>query len=139
LSDTDIAFTPSTGVPAITPSISDAGPASPAFTVSDVVNYENSQYCPSCLGGQNGAAGYSSSTTTSMVSAEFITYKDLLLRDDTLTLNLPDDTLLCFVQYSGSFQQGNPTGATTTFPYAMEVYDAHTGNLLVWGTNTSLK
>lgn len=147
VSDSDIAMSPSVGMPAIQPTNPTSAPSTPAFTLTDVTNYYQQLYPQSTAQGY-GAAGYQSTVSTSLVKAEFLTKKDLDAKG-SFEINLPDDTLLCFVQYSGSFllrtYQVNEPGTTistqapSTAPYALEVYDAHTGNVVLWGTSSSLK
>lgn len=134
-SDSDAFVTRTTGMPAIEPTIKDTGSAGPAFTPADVVKYRSTK-------GAKNVSGYSSSVPVSIVKIEFLTLKELKARDPYMTINLPDDTLLCYVQYRGSFEFENrakPAMSSNNVPYAVEVFDARTGNLLVTGLNNSLK
>ncbi len=128
-----------TGGPAIQPTIRDMGPNTPAFTEEDVVRYYNGTHPANS--NTYGAGGYSSSVPTSIVKIEFLTERDLAARKPNHDGGgIPDDTLLCYVQYSGSFlQTGPPYTPSSVWPYAMDVYDAHTGNLMMSGTDSSIR
>lgn len=47
------------------------------------------------------------------------------------TLGVPDGTLVCMVEFHGTFLAPGPEGKTGTFQNGAEVFDAQTGNLLL--------
>jgi len=47
------------------------------------------------------------------------------------TLGVPDGTLVCVVEFHGTFLVPGPAGKTGTFQNGAEVFDAQTGNLLL--------
>jgi len=118
--------TQQTGAPAIQPHILGAGPTSPAFTAEDVRQYaarETEGFGPIQT---RGAA-------PKILKVEFLTAAELRKAiSKPLNLTTPDDTLLCYVQYSGDFFVHGPNGLPPTrYQRAAQVFDAHTGNLLM--------
>jgi len=53
-------------------------------------------------------------------------------------IQAPDTEPLCLVVMSGKFAFSGPPGRTQTFPFAIEVFDARTGNLLQSGGSSQL-
>ena len=51
----------------------------------------------------------------------------------TTSTGLPDDALVCYVELRGALTFAAAPGVTLTFQRGYEVFDAHTGNLLMWG------
>jgi len=140
-SDTDLTTMRPTGVPAIKPTIPGAGPTTPAFTVADVTAYHTTYHTVADISGYYGVGDYASSVLPRIVKVEFLTEKALRARIPDST-GLPDDTLLCYVQYSGSFVLVPPPGVqrpVSIWPYAIEVFDAHTGNRMIAGLAPTLR
>ena len=46
---------------------------------------------------------------------------------------LPDQTLLYYVDLHGTFTFAGPDNISATYLHGYEVFDAHTGNLVMWG------
>ncbi|MGB8347237.1 MAG: hypothetical protein WCD86_20285 [Ktedonobacteraceae bacterium] len=123
------------GVPAIVPSHNvGTNTMIPAFTVSDVKSYISKNGFP------GGPTVKGSSPT--VLKVLFITAKQasILMRgEDT---GRPDNALVCYVLLKGPFDTSSisvPSNAQQT-PTAHKpvllgemLFDAHTGNLLVWG------
>jgi|GEM_PF-6663806 len=127
------------GIPAIEPSVLNAKPDAAAFTEMDVHRFHK-------LGGALGAGLFPSLVPTKIEKIEFVTVQALQSRDSMLLqmvddLGLPDNTLLCVVQYSGSFIERTLPGsrAHPTRPYAMVLFDAHNGNMYMSNTLDALK
>jgi hypothetical protein len=120
---------PVPGVPAIQPTILDAGPDTPAFTAADVQRY----HAATNLNGNFGMRAAATGQVT-LDKITFLEEKELLLLHPDLELSDPGNRLLCYIEYSGTFQVSGPPGTTVNeLHHAQEVYDAHTGNLLVSG------
>ena len=137
LADSDIAWTVETGIPAITPT-------NGGISSSDVEQYHYLRY-PATVEPSNptadlfGAAGYSSNVPTRILSIRRLTASQITERDNTLQFNLPGTTPLYFAEYSGEFAQRVPFGvAPLTYPIAFEIFDATTGNLMMWGISPTL-
>lgn len=114
-------FTAPSGIPAITPTIANAGPSTPAFTTQDATTY--------VTGHDVGAKVHATGAVT-VVKVSFLLNRDSGTLFGT-KLPLADDRLLCVVQVSGTVTVGVPGGgASATLPGAYEVFDAHTGNQL---------
>ena len=106
----------------------------PAFTASDVIAYLN----------KDNGAGFTGPLAPGahlkIVTIQFVTAKQAFTLTKGESIGRPDDYLVCYVKIQGPFQTTNmmlppeakaiPTVATN---YA--VFDGHTGNLLVYGTN----
>lgn len=117
------------GSPAIQPHLAQAG-SGPAFTQDDVIAYLN----------QSGffAGPVVSGAHLKILTVQFVTAKrasELMYGE---SVGRPDDALVCYVKVEGPFLLINvsvPRGtkAVTTAKYGDAVFDAHTGNLLVWG------
>lgn len=119
-----------TGSPAIHPTIMGAGANEPAFTKEDVVAYSNRTNI-------QGIWGYPSSVRPSIVKIEFLTDKEVRQRIASYSANLPDDKLLCYVRYRGSFLLPQPPQLGSSIPceYAFEIFDAYTGNRIAYGVD----
>lgn len=117
------------GVPAITPS----QPGIPAFTIDDVKHYLASH---SFEGGPTvDRSSYSIDTI------QFLKAKQASVLMQGEVVGLPDDALVCYTVLRGPFilqnvrmPPGEPIPATPIASRGVEVFDARTGNLLVWGT-----
>lgn len=117
------------GDPAITPRFSQTG-TGPAFTQDDVVAYLNT----------NGffAGPVVSGAHLKILTIQFVTSKQASDLMSGESVGRPDDAIVCYVKVQGPFLLTNvpvPHGAKaqTTAEYGDAVFDAHTGNLLVWG------
>jgi hypothetical protein len=118
------------GVPAITPHVSSDNVAGAAFSQQDVTNFINAHGFP--------AGKPTDGTPLKATSIQFITAKQAsdLMKGESI--GRPDDALVCYVKLQGPFSLGAvsvPPGVTTTgnAPSGKMVFDATTGNLLVWG------
>ena len=113
-----------TGRPAIPPRQVGTGPTTPAFTAADVKQYHQVHA---------GLDSCPSSRPVTIVTIQFVTEKELRSQLASASTGLPDDALLCLVVYNGEFLLQGPPGsnASVTYPRAAEVFDAHTGNLLM--------
>jgi hypothetical protein len=120
------------GNPAIQPHLSQNG-AGPAFTQDNVVAFFQKYgfYAGSVVAGAH----------LQILTIQFVTAKrssQLMVGE---SVGRPDDTLVCFVKVEGPFLISNVRGGPhranakvpTTAKYGDAVFDAHTGNLLVWG------
>jgi hypothetical protein len=113
------------GIPAIAPTIANAGPDQPAFTEVDVRRYD-AAHSP------RGFAERAEALTPVLIQRiRFLTVDQLRPRLGG-DLGLPGTTLLCYVEYSGTFHLIHPPGmgGPIISHGAAEVFDAHTGNLL---------
>ena len=106
-----------------------AGPNEPAYSEADVrkfiARYTNGF---GKVGVESGVA--------EITDIEFLTIAALQQRmADSLNLQMGEQTLICYVEYSGNFSvYGPPTingpNAPIPFNHVGQVYDAHTGNPL---------
>lgn len=111
-----------TGSPAIRPRTTLT--TGPAFTESDVQQYVTKTGMP-----HNLASG----SSFAIMSVTFMTSREVVARLQGEATGLPDTTLLCFVELQGTFVFAGPQGTTGAFQHGYEVFDAHTGNILMWG------
>lgn len=110
------------GVPDIRPN----RPADdPSFTTSDVVSYVATRPLAQTTS--------SSILGPSAVTVQFLTSQVVSSRLAGEPTGLPSNTLLCFVEVHGTFVFLGPSGLTPSFHTGYEVFDARTGNLLMWG------
>lgn len=110
------------GVPAIT----SRNNCTPSFTVQDVVDYERAHPFSNHRMTPVG--------TPKLTKVLFITSAEASKRLGNEWIGLPDDALVCFVELSGTYQFSPPMGPTSEHTGTMhQVFDAHTGNLLVSG------
>ncbi len=119
---------PSRGVPAITPTRH----GTPAFTAADVRRYY--------LIHSFSAGPTVSGAPPTIVSIRFITTKDAQALMGGEPIGLPDNAMVCYVELRGPFYPkyvSVPPGQTlpATFDAGVEVFDAQTGNLLLWGVS----
>lgn len=112
------------GSPAIPARTINAGPTIPAFTVTDVAQYVSTHPMPRDI---------ASGAKSTIVGIAFLTSQQVtvLLRGEST--GLPDDALLCYVELHGTFVFPGPAGVTATYLRGYEVFDAHTGNILMAG------
>lgn len=128
------------GSPAIQPSIKDAAPNQAAFTEADVVRYAEVYQAQLNSQGQHGIWGYPSDTPVKIAKVEFLTLSDLKKRHPYIEPNVPADTLLCYIQYTGTFKQENErAGTPIQRTIAFEVLNAQTGNRLAYGLDIQLR
>ena len=123
--DDNVGTTRLTGVPAIQPAILDAAPNLPAFTEEDVRKFASRQ---------TGGFGHIrvEGQAPSIDKIQFLTPSALrALTVEASDLNVDDVALLCYVVYSGDFIVQGPAGLEPVrYKHAMQVFDAHSGNLL---------
>ena len=100
-----------------------AAPAANAqITEEQVRNYVTSHRLP-----------HADATNVSIVSTRLLTHQEVRSLLHSANLGLPDNQQLWLVVMSGKFAFSGPPGANPTFPFAVEVFDARTGNLLQAG------
>lgn len=110
------------GVPAIKPHTS----GTPAFTTTDVAQYIASQSLLRTTSGQS----------PKVIKSEFITAQEASTLLQGEYIGRPDNALVCYVELQGPFHTVGPLppGATNpTLSTGYEVFDASTGNLLMYG------
>jgi hypothetical protein len=108
---------PPSGRPAISP------PPNAQITETQVRSYVLSHRVPRAL----------QATNMAIVSISFINSQQVRSLLHSPNLGIPDQEPMCLVILSGTFVFPGPPGTTPTFPIAIEVYDARTGNLLQSG------
>ncbi|HZU69219.1 MAG TPA: hypothetical protein VFA09_18225 [Ktedonobacteraceae bacterium] len=120
------------GDPAIHPHLAQNG-SGPAFTQDDVIAFFNT----------NGffAGPVVPGAHLKILTIQFVTARQAsqLMRGESV--GRPDNALVCYVKVQGPFLLTNIRGAPprpnvkapTTAEYGDAVFDAHTGNLLIWG------
>jgi hypothetical protein len=112
------------GLPAITPRNTAVGASTPTFTTDDVVQYVHAHPMPDAsLSGPKPV----------ITRIAFLTSREVSTRLKGESTGVPDDTLLCYVELSGTFTFSGSSGVTVTYHTGVEVFDAHTGNLLITG------
>jgi hypothetical protein len=104
------------------------GPDVATFTEEDVVRYAET------YGDVGLVADIDPVNAPTISKIEFITARELGIRDPGSSINQPDDALLCYVELAGSFAlPGSPHGgAQGDCKRAYVVFHAHTGNMLMW-------
>jgi hypothetical protein len=113
---------PATGDPAITPTIPNAGPTTPAFSAQDATTFVVAH--PPATGRVR---------TTGAVTVTNVTFETNQSMANTLHENIrvEPERLLCVVQMSGAFTLTGPPGTgASQWTVAYEFFDAHTGNYL---------
>lgn len=112
---------PSIGLTGITPRNPNAGPATPAYTAQDAIDYVSTHSFVATKADSTGPI--------TIVGVQFLTTSQL---QSQLGVDLPyaPDRLLCVVEIAGTFSVYGPTGAPTKSTRAYEFFDAHTGNYL---------
>ena len=116
---------PSRGAPAITPRIKGV----PAFTAGDVgLYYQNHSF---------SAGPTVSGAPPTIVSVRFITSQEAQVLMGGESVGLPGNALVCYVELRGPFYPklvSVPPGQElpTTVDTGIEVFDAQTGNILLW-------
>ncbi len=116
------------GAPAIVPHLDarSTGPTStaPAFSTADVVQYVKTHPI---------WRNIASCATPTAVRVEFLTSQQVTSLLSGESTGMPDGALLCYVQMRGTFTFAGSSGKTVTYHTGYEVFDAHTGNLLMAG------
>lgn len=111
-----------------TPAIAPHSTGTPAFSSSDVRQYVVTHQFS---GGPTVAQ-----SSPSIVKLEFISSKQASQQLDGTSPGLPDNALVCFVVIKGPFlltADSQPSRLRVpTVNTGIEVFDAHTGNQLVW-------
>jgi len=107
---------PATGRTAIT------APANAQITDAQVRDFVMSHHVPRAR-----------ATNVAIVSTSFISSEHVRTLLHSAKLGVPDQEPMCLVVMSGEFVFSGPPGQTLTFPIAVEVFDARTGNLLQYG------
>ena len=120
------------GMPAISPTLSQDNPNAPSFTKADVQAYITAHPAPPRM---TLAEGY----TVKILTTDFISSKEASQRMQGEYVGLPDTVLVCYVTLQGPFLLSHVSSPFGAKPFApsetvTEVFDAHTGNLLVSGT-----
>jgi hypothetical protein len=64
---------------------------------------------------------------------DFLSSKEVTSLLNGESTGFPDDYPLCYVELQGDFAFPGPKGAVATFPRAIEIFDARTGNFLMSG------
>lgn len=112
------------GLPAITPRNKAVSASTPTFTTDDVVQYVHAHPMPDAsLSGPKPV----------ITRIAFLTSREVSILLKGESTGVPDDTLLCYVELSGTFTFSGSAGVTVTYHTGVEVFDAHTGNLLITG------
>ena len=92
----------------------------PAFTANDVRHYLKTNGFPGAVG------------TFTILKILFITSREACQRTNGESIGVASDALVCFVEVQGTFYPllwiGGPVPSS---PYAAEIFDARTGDLLV--------
>jgi hypothetical protein len=115
---------PALGAPAITP----RNDCAPSFTVQDVLDYENAHPFATMRTEPVGKL--------TITKIWFITSAEASGQMHGESIGIPDDALVCYVEFYGTFRSyapipgSKPAERTGT---AAQVFEAHTGNLLVAG------
>jgi hypothetical protein len=99
-----------------------AAPANGQITEAQARDYVTSHRLP-----------HADATNMTIVSISFLPHQQVRALLHSANLGLADNAPLCLVVMSGKFAFSGPPGANPTFPYADEVFDARTGNLLQAG------
>ncbi|HEX9987682.1 MAG TPA: hypothetical protein VGE45_04290 [Chloroflexia bacterium] len=116
------------GISAIQPTMPDAVPGAPAFTVQDIVNFINSTRYVGLI------EGVDPNNLPTITKIEFLTEREYKARHNNDSNGQPDDTLLCYVELGGSFTLAGPAQAgTEPCSRGFLVFHARTGNQLQYG------
>lgn len=118
------------GIPAIHPRSVSSSPGTPSFTVDDVKAYISTASEPKLVPVQG--------VHLTIEKVLFISSKEAtqLMRGESP--GLPDDALVCLALVKGPFYvqvdyaPGTSPSTASTASEIAEVFDAHTGNLLMW-------
>jgi len=108
------------GLPAIKPHLN----AGPSFTHDDVGNYVNTHQIP-------GASLMGSKPIITKILFESSLEVSKQLKGEST--GFPDDAILCYVEFQGTFSFAGPSGKAVTYQTGYEVFDSQTGNLVMSG------
>lgn len=111
------------GIPAIQPRTAVVGSSMPSFTADDARQWAQSHGIPH-------ASVVGKLTVSDVIFAPSWKVSATLGGED---MGVPDSSLLCLVELHGSVTFTNPRVGPVTYPVAYEVFDAETGNLIVFG------
>jgi hypothetical protein len=134
-SDTDTSGSmPISGSSAIRPRFSGIDAMTPAFTEQDVLEYARQH--PRGFGKVGMQQG-----PPVVERVQFLTLGALRSQATGLeNLNVGDDVLVCYVQYSGDFVVSAPAGLQPRYyKSAIQIFNAHTGNLLMTGARNPIQ
>jgi hypothetical protein len=98
--------------------------AVPGFTLDDVKRY---------VGTHPVRTSDARPRTYTITRAEFMNSKQVSDLLSGARTGFPEDYMLCYVELAGTFTFSGPRGATRIYQRGFEVFDAHTGNLLMVG------
>ncbi len=115
------------GIPAILPRTGAFSSNQPSFTRDDVTYYANMHLLPQTQ---------LSSGTLTVANVSFMLSQQASSMFQGEPIGVADDTLVCVVELHGNVVfLHNAPGATKplAFTRVYEVFDAHSGNLLMWG------
>ena len=118
---------PSPGTSAISPRLGAFSASEAAFTYDDVIHYVSTHPIPQ-------AHLVNGPLTVTKVSFLMSQQVSALLKGEST--GVADNTLLCLVEFQGDIVFINGAPGTTqplSFSHLYEVFDAHTGNLLMAG------
>ncbi len=110
------AGSPASGVRAITPA------ANAQITETQVRSFVLSHHLPRVQ-----------ATNVALVSVSFIPSQQVSSLLHSAKIGVPDQEPMCVVIMSGTFVFPGPPGHIVTYPIAVEVFDARTGNLMQSG------
>jgi hypothetical protein len=111
------------GIPAISP----RNNCTPSFTARDVLDYENAH--------PFAAMRVEAVGKPAITKIWFLTSAEASQQMHGESIGIPDDALVCYVEFYRIFRKGSGPGGEPTerMGTAQQVFDAHTGNLLVAG------
>jgi hypothetical protein len=100
-------------------------PSSPRYSEVDAIQYVTAHPMP------RNHAGSAEHPTA--VVARFMTIAQVSALIQGGSTGLPDDALVCYVELQGNFIFPGPDGPGPTYHRGYEVFDAYSGNLLLFG------
>jgi hypothetical protein len=115
---------PPLGAPAIAP----RNDCSPSFTVQDVLDYESAHPFATMRSEPVG--------TPKITKIWFITSAEASGQMAGESIGIPNDALVCYVEFYGAFRSYAPIPGSKPMEHTgtgVQVFNAHTGNLLVEG------
>jgi hypothetical protein len=110
------------------PAIAPRNNCSPSFTVQDVLDYENTHPFETMRTEPVGKL--------TITKIWFITSAEASGQMQGESTGIPDDALVCYVEFYGTFRSYAPMPGSKPREHTgtgSQVFDAHTGNLLVAG------
>lgn len=112
------------GLPAIAPRTSSTSRSTPTFTLDDAKQYVNTHPLPDAV---------ITGPKPVIIQAAFLPSQDISKRLNGESMDVPDGTILCYVELHGTFTFYGPSNIKVTYSTGVEIFDIHTGNLLVAG------